>query len=75
MMLALFDSTPRFCPGCGKPITIGDTLARNDYLNAHCTFVCNQCQTHYQYVDREAILEAADQAGGDMKFNADRGWL
>jgi hypothetical protein len=72
-MYALFDFTPKFCPNCGEPTGFSkmgwDAFDYNHYA-AHS---CRHCGLHFQRADETTILDAAEKAGGDMKYHATKG--
>lgn len=61
--IALFNFVPKFCPGCGKEFE-WDQVGINDY-NARNCFFCG-CQVKFQQVDGRLLLNAAQNAGGDL---------
>lgn len=69
-MYAILDYQPRYCPNCGHRFTHGP-YEREDF-NARASFECRDCQASYQKADTDAILNAAEAAGGDMKRMARR---
>lgn len=73
-MNAIYDFTPKFCPNCGNPTRLYEIhpglpfpINRNDYdYLQHASCVC-KCGLHYQYADTDAIWNAAEASGGDLK--------
>jgi len=53
----------KFCPGCGKPFTLGKWGVA-DYFN-RATMSCT-CGVRVQLVNQEHAVEAATKSGGDL---------
>lgn len=66
-MFVLFSVSPKFCPNCGAKIEMGK-MSRDDFYHS-ASFTCD-CGLHYQHAPERIILDAAEQAGGDMKYRA-----
>ena len=75
-MLAIYDFIPNFCPNCGRDagldgyapcfITAGKHYRRDADYNALAAHSC-ECYLVFQKADTQAILDAAENSGGDMK--------
>lgn len=64
-MIALYDAIPSYCPQCGTPVLLVDQMAKTDALN-RCSHKCRSCGLGWQLADRNLMLDAAEQSGGDM---------
>lgn len=69
-MRALLDFVPSCCPGCGRNLN-WNRLSTGDYL-AFASQSCSNCGIDYQLVSTEALLDAAEAAGGDLKRWSER---
>lgn len=65
-MIALLTHAPNFCPNCGTALDVlGGAYRAADWL-AHCSHVCPGCGLHFQLVDEDDALAAAEASGGDL---------
>ncbi len=79
-MIALYDFEPKFCPNCGaeSPLPLQTKneevcrAMRHDF-HVYCSFRCRKCGVHYQKVQTEYALVAADSSGGDLRFYVEKG--
>lgn len=60
---------PKVCPQCGRETRMGKSNISIDDFFHMASFSC-ECGAHYQYVPEDKIIEAAQQAGGDLNYRA-----
>jgi predicted nucleic acid-binding Zn-ribbon protein len=66
--LYVLNFEPTYCPNCGHEFGKFDS----DFYSP-CSMSCPACGVHFQYANTPEILEAADKAGGEMRYYVERG--
>lgn len=64
-MIALFNFIPYFCPGCGKTLPLrASRIDHAEYYDG-VSHSCS-CGLSFAYADKNILLDAAKEQGGDL---------